>query len=163
MKMLKVNMTRDEVIVETFPRDKILGGRALTSYLMTEYGSPTDHALSEKNCFIVAPGLLAGTSAPQSGRISVGVKSPLTGGIKESNAGGTVAHLLGRLGIQGIVVEGKAKEWQVLKITADSAELEPAGDIVGMGNYAACDQLRKRYGEKNRHYGYRSRGGDENA
>jgi len=148
MKMLKVNMSRDEIIVETFPKDKILGGRALTSYLMTEYGSPTDHALSEQNCLIVAPGLLAGTSAPQSGRISLGVKSPLTGGIKESNSGGTVAHLLGRLGIQGIVVEGKAKEWQVMRITADGAELEPAGDIVGMDNYAACERLRKRYGEE---------------
>jgi len=147
MKILKVNMSRHEIVAETFPKDKILGGRALTAYLMTEYGSPTDHALSEQNCFIVAPGLLGGTSAPQSGRISVGGKSPLTGGIKESNSGGTVGHLLARLGIQAIVVDGRAQELQVLKITAEGADLENAGDIVGMNNYAACEELRERYGK----------------
>jgi len=140
-------MTKGEVISETFARDKILGGRALTSYLVTQYGSATAHPLSEENCFVVAPGLLAGTSAPQTGRISVGGKSPLTGGIKESNAGGTVAHLLGRLGIHGIVVTGKAKEWQILRIANDGAQIESALDIAGLNNYAACDRLRNRYGD----------------
>ena len=68
-----------------------LGGRALTSRLLRQEVDPTCHPLSEANKLVVAPGLLTGTSAASSGRISVGGKSPLTGGIKESNAGGLVS------------------------------------------------------------------------
>ena len=40
-----------------------------------------------------------------SSRISIGAKSPLTGTIKESNAGGTVAAALGHLGITAVIIE----------------------------------------------------------
>ena len=46
------------------------------------------------------------------------------------------------------MVDGKADEWQILKIDSSGVKLEPAGDIVGMKNYAACDKLRQRYGDK---------------
>ena len=148
MNIIRVDMTHGEVTTESFPfpPEKLLGGRALIDYWMTEYVLPTVHPLSEGNVFIVAPGLLAGTSAPSSGRLSIGGKSPLTGGIKEANVGGTAGHKLGRLGVQAIVVEGKAKEWQILKLDAKGAVLEPAGDIIGQDNYAACERLRLRYG-----------------
>ncbi|MCK4825397.1 aldehyde ferredoxin oxidoreductase, partial [bacterium] len=148
MTILRVNMSQKTISTETFPKDKIIGGRAMVDYLLSEYGSPTAHPLSEESALIVAPGLLAGTSAPMSGRLSVGAKSPLTGGIKEANAGGTAAHKLGRLGIRAIMVEGKSEVWQILKVNAQGATLEPAGDIKGQTNYAACDKLRERYGDK---------------
>jgi aldehyde:ferredoxin oxidoreductase len=148
MTLLRVNMSQRKMMVKEFTTSKIVGGRATIDYLMTEYGSPTAHPFSEESLFIVAPGLLAGTSAPMSGRLSMGGKSPLTGGIKEANVGGTAAHKLGRLSIQAIMVEGKAKEWQIMKIDSQGATLENAGDIVGLTNYAACDRLRERYGDK---------------
>jgi aldehyde:ferredoxin oxidoreductase len=148
MNLLRVNMTEGKISLEPFPQDRILGGRATIDYLLTRYGSPAAHPLSEENIFIVAPGILAGTSAPQSGRLSVGGKSPLTDGIKEANVGGTAAHKLGRLAIMGILVEGKAKEWQVLKINSQGASLEKAPGIVGLTNYSACERLRQKYGDK---------------
>ena len=148
MSIIKVNMTLKEIVSEPFPNDKIVGGRGMVDYLLTEYGIPTAHPLAPESIFVAAPGLLAGSGAPQSGRISFGGKSPLTGGIKEANSGGTAAHKLGRLGIRAIMVEGKADEWQILKIDSSGSKLEPAGDIVGMKNYSACDKLRERYGEK---------------
>lgn len=148
MSLLRVNMSQGTTKAESFPRDKIVGGRAMIDYLMTTYGSATAHPLSEESLFIVAPGLLGGTGAPQSGRLSVGGKSPLTGGIKEANAGGTAATKLGRLGIRAIVAEGRAKEWLILRLDAQGAALDLAGDIAGLTNYAACDKLRERYGDK---------------
>jgi aldehyde:ferredoxin oxidoreductase len=148
MTLLKIDMTSGKIIPEPFPKHKVVGGRGLIDYLMTEYGSPTAHPLSEESLFIVAPGLLAGTSAPMSGRLSVGGKSPLTGGIKEANSGGTAAHKLGRLGIRGIMVQGKSKDWQILKIDSQGTKIEPAGDIAGLTNYRACEILRQRYGDK---------------
>lgn len=50
---------------------------------------PTCHPLGPNNKLVFAPGLLTGTMAPNTGRLSVGAKSPLTGTIKESNARGT--------------------------------------------------------------------------
>jgi aldehyde:ferredoxin oxidoreductase len=144
--LIKADMTRGRITTEPFPENKLIGGRATIDYWMTEYVSPTVHPLSERSPFLVAPGLLAGTSAPSSGRLSIGGKSPLTGGIKEANVGGTAGQKLGRLGIQAIVVEGKAPDWQVLRIDASGALLENAGDVVGLDNYAACERLRQRYG-----------------
>ena len=45
--------------------------------------------LGPENVVVFAPRIIAGTSLPNSGRLSVGGKSPLTGMIKESNSGGT--------------------------------------------------------------------------
>ena len=148
MNLIRVHLTQDRITIEPFPfpPDKFVGGRAIIDYWMNEYVSPTVHPLSEGNQLIVATGLLAGTSAPSSGRLSIGGKSPLTGGIKEANVGGTAGHKLGRLGVQAIVVEGKGKEWQILKFDDKGAVLERAGDIVGLDNYAACEMLRQRYG-----------------
>ena len=148
MNFIKVDMTHNRISIEPFPQKKLLGGRAIIDYWMTEFVSATVHPLSEKNTFIVATGLLAGTNAPSSGRLSVGGKSPLTGGIKEANVGGTVGHKLGRLGFQAIMIEGRAKDWQILKIDSRGAVLEPAGEIIGLDNYVACERLRERYGDK---------------
>jgi aldehyde:ferredoxin oxidoreductase len=148
MNIVKLNMTRGEVAVEPFVPAKPLGGRAIIDWYMTEHVSPRVHPLSEESPFIVAPGLLAGSTAPSSGRLSIGGKSPLTGGIKEANVGGTAAHKLGRLGVQAIVVVGKAKDWQILRLNSQGVSLEAADDIIGLDNYEACERLRQRYGEK---------------
>ncbi len=147
MRDIKVDMTQGEISSQPVPAGSLLGGRAFIDWYLTEHVSPVVHPLSEEAVLVVSPGLLAGTSAPSSGRVSVGGKSPLTGGIKEANAGGLAGHKIGRLGIRSIVVEGRAEKWQVLRITADAISLEPAGDVVGLENYAAASRLHERYGK----------------
>jgi len=71
-----------------------LGGRALTSAMVSKEVPPLCHPLGADNKLVIAPGLLSGTSGAMSGRLSVGCKSPLTGGIKEANAGGQPAQVL---------------------------------------------------------------------
>ena len=127
-----------------------LGGRALTSTIVEAEVPPLCHPLSGSNKLVVAPGLLSGTTAPCSGRLSVGSKSPLTGGIKESNAGGTAAQLLGRLGIAAIVVEGKPADDRLytLLLTPEGGKLVPADGLKGLGNYDTVGKLFAEYGEK---------------
>ena len=99
---------------------------------------------------MIAPGIVSGTAAPTSGRTSFGGKSPLTGGIKESNAGGLSSQQLARLGIKALVVEGRPNEagqWWMLKITKDGAQLAPAGDLAGKGMYEVNRILWERHGE----------------
>ena len=83
-----------------------LAGRALTSALVSKEVPPNCHPLGKDNILVIAPGLLSGTAAAMSGRISIGCKSPLTGGIKEANAGGQPSQMLARLGYAAITLEG---------------------------------------------------------
>ena len=125
-KLIRVNMSnlsvKSEDVSETYQR---LGGRGLTSSIVSREVSPLCHPLEAGNKLVIAPGLLSGTTCANSGRLSVGAKSPLTGGIKESNVGGNVASKLARLGIAGIVLEGQSTEGKsyYLQVNKDGAEL----------------------------------------
>ncbi|PLX92863.1 MAG: aldehyde ferredoxin oxidoreductase, partial [Desulfuromonas sp.] len=104
-KIFRVNMTDLTTTVEEVPAEWAgLGGRALTSTIVATEVDPECHPLGDKNKLVFAPGLLSGTAAAQSGRMSCGAKSPLTGGIKESNAGGTTAQQFARMGIKAMII-----------------------------------------------------------
>ncbi|HJV37681.1 MAG TPA: aldehyde ferredoxin oxidoreductase N-terminal domain-containing protein, partial [Geothrix sp.] len=80
-KILRVNMTDLTTRVEETPAEWAgLGGRALTSTIVVKEVPPICHALGPHNKLVFAPGLLSGTAASNSGRLSAGAKSPLTGG-----------------------------------------------------------------------------------
>ncbi|RKO65974.1 aldehyde ferredoxin oxidoreductase family protein [Desulfofundulus salinus] len=150
-KFLRVNTTTGEVKFEEVPEKYLaLGGRALTSQLVLDEVPPTCDSLGPYNKLVIAPGLLSGTNAPSSGRLSVGGKSPLTGGIKEANAGGITSQKLANLGIKAIILEGKpaGSDWYLLKVTPDGAELLPANDLAGKGTYEVTSICRERYGQK---------------
>ena len=88
-KILRINMGADGgPVAKTEPLGDYagLGGRAMTSTIVAKEVPPLCHPLGEDNKLVIAPGILSGSAAAMSGRISVGCKSPLTGGIKEANA-----------------------------------------------------------------------------
>ena len=151
-KILRVNMTDRTAKYEDVPEKyKNMGGRWLTSSIVADEVPPTCHPLGPNNKVVVAPGIVTGSSAPTSSRISVGAKSPLTGGIKESNAGAGWSQRAARLGIKAIVVEGQPKEkgkFWLLHVTNDGAELLPADEYVGQGLYEVYSQLFDRFGKK---------------
>ncbi len=152
-KFIRVNMTTKQITTEEVPEKYAgLGGRALTSNLVNDEVKPTCHPLGKNNKLIFAPGLLSGTFAPNSGRMSVGAKSPLTGTIKESNTGGTFSQQMARMGIKALVIEGKPEEegFFILKITMDGVTLEecPEEILGGCGNYKAIEVLSEKYGAK---------------
>jgi aldehyde:ferredoxin oxidoreductase len=150
-KLIRVDMANGEIRTEDLSGAyERLGGRALTSSVVTGEVPPTCHPLSSDNKLVIAPGLLSGTSCPNSGRLSIGAKSPLTGGIKESNVGGNVAIKLGRMGIAAIILENCAAEgkWFSLKIDSKGAELLPAEEYQGLKNYDLAEQLQEKFGRK---------------
>jgi aldehyde:ferredoxin oxidoreductase len=127
-----------------------LGGRALTSTIIAKEVPPLCHPLGEDNKLVIAPGLLSGSAAAMSGRISVGCKSPLTGGIKESNAGGMASQMLGRLGVAAIVLEGKPKDDTLYKlsISKDKVDIKPDNSLKMLGNYAVVEKMKAAHGDK---------------
>ena len=127
-----------------------LGGRAMTSAIVAKEVPPTCHPLGADNKLVIAPGLLSGTTAAMSGRISIGCKSPLTGGIKEANAGGQPSQVLARLGYAAIVLEGKPKDETLYKIVInkDGVKIQPDNSLKGLPNYDLVEKMKAQYGDK---------------
>ncbi len=148
-KIFRVNMTDLSTSIEEIPADWAgHGGRGLTSTIVAAEVPPTCHPLGPNNKFVVAPGLLSGTPAANSGRLSCGAKSPLTGTIKESNSGGTAAQLLAKCGCKAIIVEGMAKDnvWYNLAVTPNGVVINEEKEVIGKGNFEALEILSERLG-----------------
>ena len=149
MKLLRIDMHLLRVWSETVPPVyEHMGGRGLIAKLLLEEIPPTCEALGPHNKLIFAPGLLGGAMVTTAGRLSIGAKSPLTGGVKEANAGGTAGDTLAKLGIKAIVVENQPvnDNLYILRVTSDSAELLEAGNLRGLGTYASSQQLQEQFG-----------------
>ncbi len=150
-KILRINTRTKEYAFEEVGPYANLGGRALTSRIINKEVPADCHPLSSENKLVFATGLLGGSTAANSGRLSVGTKSPLTGGIKESNSGGMFAHKMPKMDLLAIILEDKPAEqapFSTLFISENKVEFRDASDIVGMDNYPAHDKLLEEYGDK---------------
>ena len=150
-KIYRVNMTNLTTSTEPVPDKWLgLGGRGLTSTIVADEVEPTCHPLGGKNKLVVAPGLLSGTVAANSGRLSIGAKSPLTGTIKEANSGGTAAQMLAKLGCKALIIEGlpEGDAWYTLLISKDGVTIQEEQELVGKGNFDVVATIGKRTDEK---------------
>jgi aldehyde:ferredoxin oxidoreductase len=82
--------------------------------------------------------------------MSAGAKSPLTGGIKESNSGGTSAQQFAKIGIKAMIIEGMPKDdkWYRLHVTMDGVTFEDATELVGKQNFAIIDAMNAQFSKK---------------
>ena len=140
--LLNVDLSQGTVAREPLGDDlETLGGHGLTSAIVGNEVDPGADPLGPGNVLVFAAGIFAGTVVPNGGRLSVGGKSPLTGGIKEANSGGSAARDLADLGLRGIKVTGQADELSVLVVTKDGGTLVPAPELTGLGSFATVDKL----------------------
>ena len=149
-KILRINMGADGgPVAKTEPIGDYagLGGRALTSAVVAKEVPPLCHPLGEDNKLVIAPGFLSGSVAAMSGRLSIGCKSPLTGGIKEANAGGQPSQMLGRLGYAAIVLEGKPDNSNLYKIfiNKDGVDIKEDNSLCMLGNYDLVEKMKSEF------------------
>ena len=159
MWILRINMTDRSYRFEDVPKAyKLLGGRGLTSTFVHDEVPPLCHPLGPNNKLVFSPGIVTGTAASTSARISVGAKSPLTNAIKESNAGSGWPQALAVMRIKALVIEGqpeeKGKFW-TLSLSWDEAEGKPkveflpADEYLGQDLYDVYPKLLERFGKVN--------------
>jgi aldehyde:ferredoxin oxidoreductase len=147
---------RINVRTQTLQREPVpptwerLGGRGLLARILVDEVPPACDPLGVHNKLVFAPGLLVGHMLSSCDRISVGAKSPLTGGIKESNAGGSTGLQMTYLGIKALILEDQpdGSDWTLLHLSPGGARFEPAGELAGLGVYAAAERLLERFGSK---------------
>lgn len=151
-KMIRIDMQRAIATVEPLPEHyRTLGNRGLVAKVLNEEVNPACDPLGPENKLVFALGLLAGTGFPTGNRLSVGCKSPLTGGIKEANSGGNIGSLLSRHAIKLIIVEGAPGNGGTYLLTID-AEGQPglaqADHCAGLRTYELVSRLKADYGDK---------------
>jgi aldehyde:ferredoxin oxidoreductase len=148
-RILRVDMTKRTATFEPLPdKYKNRAGRWLTSSIVHDEVPATCHPLGASNRLVFSPGFVTGTAAPTSSRVSVGGKSPLTGGIKEANAGTGWGRRLARLGIRAIIIQGKPQEkgFWLLKVSKDGASLESADAWTGKRLSEVYPSIFERFG-----------------
>ncbi len=149
-KILHVNLTTGETHVEQPPADfyrLLVGGRAVVAYFLLRDLPPHTDPLSPNNLLIFAPGIMQGTNLPGAGRHGVGGKSPLTGAIGSSEAGGWWGHEFKRAGFDALVIQGKAKSPVYLWIKDGVVEIRPTEHLWGQLTYPAEVAIRKELGD----------------
>ena len=150
-RIFEVDMKSKTVKESPFPEEwNLYGGRGLTSKLIYDMVDPKADPLGPDNVLLFCPMVLAGTAAPSGTRVSVGFKSPLTGGIKESNAGGMLGYMLGIQAVRAIIIKNKPEGdgWWLIHIDASGAlHIKSADKYAGLNNYDLQESLRKDFGE----------------
>ena len=152
-KILRVNLSTEkissETLEETFYR-RHFGGRGLISYILLNELEPQTDPLGPENKLIWAPGLLVGHMLSSVDRISIGGKSPLTGGVKEANAGGSTGMRMAWLDLFALIIQGlpEGNDWRILYISDEGVHLEPSGDLAELGLEETGRVLRQRFGNK---------------
>ncbi|MGC8811006.1 MAG: aldehyde ferredoxin oxidoreductase family protein [bacterium] len=156
MWILRLNMNNLSYQLADVPAAyKNLGGRGMTSTIVSEEVPPLCHPLGPNNKIVFAPGIVTGTPASTSARISVGAKSWLTGGIKESNAGTSWAPFLANMRVKALIVEGQPKEknkYYLAYLSWDEkqgkpqVEFMPADEYVGKDLYEVFPKVYEKFG-----------------
>lgn len=152
MKLLRIDLARRQAAVEPLA-DPLLGGRLLTAEILSREADPGCDPLGPDNPLVLAAGPLAGWGVSDAGRLSTGAKSPLTSGIKESNAGGDVADQLASLGYRGVILAGAlAADAGPLIIVLDGGEEDPVRFVSapayrGLQLEATAAQLKADFGD----------------
>ena len=135
--------------VEQSGEELVRVGRYLIAKTLVEENIAGVDPLSPANPLIFSAGPFAGTNFSNANRTSIGCKSPLTGGVKEANAGGTLGVALGQLHLSGFTLHGAADEWVIIHLRKDgSVGFDSAAGFMGMGNVETAARFHEKYGKK---------------
>ena len=149
--ILRVNTKTGEINKERASEEEMRwGGRLLVSKVLLREVPPTCDPLGRHNKLILAPGLLGDTAVTTTGKFSIGGKSPLTRGVKESDVGGEAGKKIARLGIKAVLLEDLPEELttKVLILTRDKAELLEIPELKHKYVCETISMLRERFGNQ---------------
>lgn len=150
-KFLRINLTNGSTKVESFGQDfyrKYLGGGGFGTYfLLKETDADTD-PLSPENVVTIAPGITTGPAVSGVSRCGLTALSPETGGIGDSQAGGSFGPYLKRAGWDAVILTGKAEKMSYILIEDEKVSILNAEDVSGKSILDARTLFEEMYGEK---------------
>lgn len=148
--ILRVNLTDKTFKKESFTEEfakKWVGGRGFASKILFDELKPGIDALGPENKLVVALGPIAGIPAPNTGKVVVAAKSPLTGFYGDGNLGSHVSSQLRKAGYDAMIIEGAADKPTYLNIEDDRVEFLDAAGMWGKGTYFSNEWIYKKHGK----------------
>ena len=147
---LHIDLATQAVTREDWDGEQLIrAGRYYIAKTLYERGIAKIDPMSPDNPLIFSAGPFAGSNMSNANRISVGCKSPLTGGVKEANAGGTFGFALGQSELCGLTLNNASDDWVVIRITKEGAvTFDDATPYMGLGVIETAAKLHDVYGEK---------------
>ena len=147
---LNIDLADQTVSRETWTGDQLArAGRYYIAKTMVDRDLAKVDPLSPENPLIFSVGPFAGSNMSNANRISIGCKSPLTGGIKEANAGGTFGFALGQSELCGLTLEKASDDWTVIYINKEGdVSFHDASRYMGKGVIETAALLHDEFGEK---------------
>src|SRR4030065_2877042 len=121
------------------------GGRGFADKILWDQLKPSVNPLSPDNKLVFATGPLTGFGFPNSGKLVVAAKSPLTGGYGDGNIGTNAAVQMRKAGYDAVIVEGKAEKPIFLHVKDKTAEFEDAKDFWGLTSFETEKMLKAHY------------------
>jgi aldehyde:ferredoxin oxidoreductase len=123
-----------------------VGGRGLAVKLLWDELRPGVDPLSPLNKLVIAAGPLTGYPGPNTGKLVIAAKSPLTGGYGDGNIGSWASVHLRKAGFDAMVIEGASPKPVYLYVEDDKVSLMPADDLWGLDTFETEDRLRRVHG-----------------
>jgi aldehyde:ferredoxin oxidoreductase len=143
-KILRIDLTNQKTSVEEIDSQvakDFIGGRGWAIRYLYDELDPTVDALSPENLLIFATGPLTASPAPTGNRYMVITKSPLSGALTNSNAGGDFPTWMKRTGFDMFIFSGKAKKPVYLWVNEDQIEIRSATHLWGKDAHETTDLL----------------------
>ncbi|RMF27306.1 MAG: aldehyde:ferredoxin oxidoreductase [Chloroflexi bacterium] len=149
-KVLHVHLSEGRLEVEE-PEERFyrtyMGGSALGLHYLLRHTPAGADPLGPENTLILSLGVLTGAPISGQSRITATAKSPLTGAVGDSQAGGFFPAELKFAGYDAIVIHGRSQEPVYLWIHDGEAELRPAGHLWGKTTGEVEDLLKGELGD----------------
>ncbi len=145
-KILRIDLTQRRFRVEELSRawyKNVIGGRAANSKRLLEELDHGCDPLGPDNMLIFGTGPLTGTILPASAYYIVSAKSPLTGLLGDSAAGGQWAAEMRLTGFDQVIIKGKADGPVYLMITETGVQFVDCTHLMGKTIIDATDEIRK--------------------
>ncbi|MFZ5858900.1 MAG: aldehyde ferredoxin oxidoreductase family protein [Chloroflexota bacterium] len=133
-KILRVDLTRGTLEIEE-PKEsfyrKYLGGSAMGMYYILREMPKGADPLGPENVLTLFAGVTTGAPISGQSRLNANAKSPISGGIGDSQSGGFFPAELKFAGFDGIVIKGRSSKPVYLAIVEGKAELRDASHLMG--------------------------------
>jgi aldehyde:ferredoxin oxidoreductase len=145
---LKINLSKSKAVAEQYDESlalNFLGGRGFAVKILWDTLKQGTDPLSPENKLIFAAGPLTAIGLPNSGKLVVASKSPLTGGYGDGNLGTLAAVNMRKAGYDALIIEGKAQTPVILHIKDKACEFVDAKDFWGLTSFETHEQLSKKY------------------
>ena len=152
-RILRIDLTKSRFIVQSLDpsfAQNYIGGRGFAVKTLWDELPPGIDPLSPLNRLILAVGPLTALPIPNSGKLLVASKSPLTNGYGDGNIGTWLAIHMRRAGIDMVIIEGRAEKPTYLYIENKGDEFRvdfnSAEDLWGLDTFTTEDRLKRIHG-----------------